>query len=174
MQVSTYTLPVDKCIVISGEGTHQQILLLRKEILKLICFDRAMSYGAFRSKANKYVMDGATMLFARQAESQQQCMLALEPYAIGQVNRAHRERSSASTLTMRSAPCDNDSWMETFQTAFVTKVHTNAQYSIYDLTSVCTHHSYFPFMFRPSTNCHRWMLRPAEISYSLFILESST
>eukprot|EP01036_Dinobryon_divergens_P031105 gene31105-40450_t len=119
-QVSTYTVSEDKCTVFTGEGTHQQIQLLRKEILKLTHFDRAMSYGAFRSKANKYFMDGATMLFARQAESPQ-CMLALEPYAIGQVNRAHRERASASTLIMRSAPCGDDSWMKTFQTAFVAK-----------------------------------------------------
>ena len=96
--------------------------MLRKDILKLIHSDRAMSYGAFRSKANMYVMDGATMLYARQAESQQ-CMLALKPYVIGQVNRAHRERSSASTLAMRSACCNDDTtWMKTFQNAFVAKV----------------------------------------------------
>ena len=61
MQVSTYTVPEDKCTVFTGEGTHQQIQLLRKEILKLTHFDRAMSYGAFRSKANKYFMDGSTV-----------------------------------------------------------------------------------------------------------------
>lgn len=168
-QVSTHRDPEDKCIVILGEGTHQQIQILRKEILKLIHFDRAMSYGAFRSKANMYVMDGATMLYARRAESQQ-CMLALEPYVNGQVNRAHRDRSSASILTMRSACCDDDTWIKTFQDAFVTKVR-----AIFSLIFTYNGGNNFSIPHvRQSISLWRWTRRPVKISYFLFTLENFT
>jgi hypothetical protein len=129
LQVSITKDMEDKCLVVEGKGTCRQIQLLRTAILQLIHYDRAMSYGAFRSKANMYVMDGATMLYPRKSESAH-CMLALEPY-LGQVNRAHRDLAPAFILSMRSTCCSDDSWMKTFQTAFVVKVLYNTPYYIH-------------------------------------------
>ena len=111
----------DKCLMVFGEGSHQQILALRGEVLRLIHFDRADCYGSIRSRANRYFMEGATMMYVRQSESQH-CMLSLAPYVDGPLNRHHRVRASAHTLALRSARCEGDMWKQNFQSAFVTKV----------------------------------------------------
>lgn len=122
--VSIVPSPVDPArLVVRATGRCQQIQVLRQELLTLIYTGRLHSYGAIRSMASAYFMEGSSFLYAAGADSKAVMLQARPIYVDRYLLRHAHSMKELSTLSMSCASkCSSDVWKVSFKTEIKAKV----------------------------------------------------
>jgi hypothetical protein len=88
--------------IVRGYGTPYQIMLLKNELLLWIYFGRASSYGAIKTMASQYFMEGSTFVYPRGGENKD-AMMKLKPlHYESNLHRQQYENKEKSTLILQS------------------------------------------------------------------------
>jgi RNA-dependent RNA polymerase len=111
-------------LVVHATGRYQQILVMRQELLTLIYTGRLHSYGAIRSMASAYFMEGSSFLYAAGTDSKA-CRLQARPmYVDRYLMRCAYCMKAISTISTNAAfnSSSGDVWKTAFKTEFCAKV----------------------------------------------------
>ena len=112
-------------LVLHATGSCFQIKLLRAALLELINYSRCQYVGIIRSLASKYFIEGATLLYARHAETKK-TVLHVEDY-FGPSGRCFHETNRLSTLHCHPRAEPYMGWKDVFKSSMKEKIITQLE-----------------------------------------------